>query len=140
MLSPLPPTKTSSQLSPFSELERDPTSSRAVLLNAEHEPAFRRAAFQNVKNQADPAVPGFEKYMGKKDVMSYARELSGASEDAGYSYINRLFALVVGPLIEVREEFKKGHFQKTCIFRKSSDALLTLDELEAKYPKGGRSQ
>lgn len=134
---PSPKKETAELLLPETrQLRDDDRSSPGLILNIDHEPEFRRACFVATLKMADPGFKDLEKYMNKRQMMAYAMELSGASRDAAYGYISKLFAMQIGPLIEVPE---LGGKMKTVKFRNAGDYKLDDEKLMAKYPKEGQA-
>lgn len=121
-----------------SSLERlgDERTTPSQATNLENEVEFRRAAFKAVLEMYDPAFKHPDKYLNRRELMSCCMEVSGASQDAAYGYVRRLFAMRVGPLVE---ETELGGKIKTAKFRHAGDDRLTLEQLVAKYPKEGNA-
>ena len=118
------------------EVLEDKTTTSAQRTNLENEIEFRKACFQATLDMQDPAVVDRDKFMGRRGMMSYAMEVSGASQDAAYGYVRRLFAPRKGPLVEEPDVYSK---LKLVQFRDTKDYKLTVDQLVAKYPKEGQA-
>ena len=106
---------------------REPTSPE-VLLNREYEPMFRRYCFHKVRESKTSGTT-----LTRGELRIDTREYVGCSQQTSYSYFERLFA-PNGPFVE-----KPDYFINTTYvdFRDSKDVNLTVEELEAKYPKDG---
>jgi hypothetical protein len=109
------------------EIRQDPTTSSGKLLNLDHEVDYRRFMFQFVKEG--------RRYT-RSQANASARELSDSGRDAAYGYASRLFS-DVGPLTDLHPVTKKKDLVR---FKEPGDYKLTLEELEARYPKEGRQK
>lgn len=108
------------------EIRDDATASAGTKLNLDHEPAYRRFMFSYAKKATFTAA----------DAHHSARELSDTGRDAGYSYRAKLLSSA-GPLTDRDPVTKKRDALR---FKDPEDYRLSLDELEAKYPKEGRER
>ncbi len=95
--------------------------------NREYEPLFRRKSFEVVKLKWSESET-----ITKTDLRVMVREFVGCSSQSSYSYVERLFAPEIGPLIEDED----NHFFVR--FRYHKDLNLSIEDLEAKFPKSGQ--
>jgi hypothetical protein len=108
------------------EIREDPTTSSGKKLNLDHEVDYRR-------NMIRFAMKG--DYL-LTDAHNSARELSDSGRDAAYGYRARLLS-TEGPLTDKDPVTKKKAYLQ---LKEPSDYRLSLEELEAKYPKEGREK
>ena len=110
------------------QLELEPTSPE-VRLNREYEPPFRRFCFQKVRESKIS-----ETTLSRGQLRLDARDYVGCSQQTSYSYMERFFSSN-GPFVEKRDVYANTTYID---FRDAKDVNLTLEDLEAKYPKEGR--
>ena len=108
----------------------EPTSPE-VLLNREYEPMFHRYCFHKVRESKTGGTT-----LTRSDLRIEAREYIGCSQQTSYSYFESLFA-PNRPFVEKQDYFTNSTYVD---FRDPKDVNLTIEELEAKYSKGGEVQ
>jgi len=108
-----------------------------VGLNLEYEPLFRKKCFEFTKDYwLNPKK--YEEIDLSKNVMRVmAREIVGCCISASYSYIERLFAPLIGPLVYELDTLTGKYYVG---FRDNKDLNLTLEQIEKKYPKTGQRE
>ncbi len=110
------------------EIRDDPTTSSGKKLNLDHEVEYRGHMFRFITEG--------RKYT-RSQANNSARELSDSGKDAAYGYAARLFS-DEGPLTD--ENPTVAGKKDVVRFKDPADYNLTLEELEAKYPKEGRQK
>lgn len=111
----------------FEEL---PIASPEVKLNMEYEPFYRRTMFKLVKDSKNG-----KDNITRKQARITVREIVGCSQQTSYSYDERLYDSPVSPLLQEPDALDGTLFIR---FRDYKDFNLSIDELEAKYPKQGQ--
>ena len=110
------------------EIREDPTTSSGKKLNLDHEVEYRGHMFRFL-------VEG--KRYSRSQAHASARELSDTGRDAGYAYASRLFS-DAGPLTDAHPTVPGK--RDVVRFKDPADYRLTVDELQAKFPKEGRQK
>jgi hypothetical protein len=137
LCTPAPKKDTAELLLPETgEILADERTTPSQATNIYNETEYRRACFKATLDMYDSSITDADKYMSRRQMMSYAMEVSGASQDAAYGYNRRLFAPRVGPLLVLPELDGKI---KTVRFRDPKDYKLTIEQLMRKYPKEGQA-
>lgn len=101
-----------------------------VKLNIEYEPYYRKTMFELVKKSRKEEVN-----LSRKEARVTVRELTGCSQQTSYSYDERLYDSPMSPLMQDTDDCDGALFVR---FRDMKDYNLTIEELEAKYPKTGQ--
>lgn len=103
--------------------------SAEIVLNEEYERLFRRYCFKLLKEKIADKKP-----ISKKDMRITAREFTGCSLQSSYSYTERLYS-PLGPFKENEDLYSGARY---VTYQDIKDFNMTLEELEAKYPKEGK--
>jgi len=106
-----------------------------VGLNIEYEPLFRKKCFEITKDYWLNPTKYEEIQFDKVAMRVMVREIVGCGNGASYSYMERLFAPIIGPLIYQLDTLTGKYFIG---FRDNKDLNLSVEDLEKKYPKKGQ--
>ena len=99
-------------------------------LNIDYETLFRKKSFEIVKESWDNA-----KLITKTELKIMVRKDIGCSSSSSYSYMERLFIPIIGPLVVSFNMLDGSYFVK---FNNKKDYNLSLEDLENKYPKSSK--
>ena len=130
-------------LSSYTQRENGMTTPQRILappsvevgLNLEYEPLFRKKCFEITKDYWINPGKYEEINFDKISMRVMVREIVGCGNGASYSYMERLFAPIIGPLIYQLDTLTGKHFIG---FRDNKDLNLSVEQLEKKYPKTGQ--